>query len=101
MLDKIVLIGYGLFLILGGYFGFKKGSNVSLIMGVVSGLLIFLGLWIMSINPRGAWIFLSCVSGLLGMSFLMRFMKTQSFMPAGMLFVITLGILIFCLMRLK
>ena len=101
MLDKIVLIIYGVFLIAGGYFGYKKGSNVSLIMGVVSGLLIFLGLWLSTINPRGSWIFLSCITGLLSTVFLIRFIKTQTFMPSGMLFVITISVLIFCLTRLK
>jgi uncharacterized membrane protein (UPF0136 family) len=101
MLDKIILISYGLFLIVGGYFGFKKGSTMSLVMGVGSGLLIFLGLWLMTINPRGAWIFFSCVTGLLTVTFLIRLIKTQAFMPSGMLLVVAVLMLIFSLIHLK
>ena len=101
MLDKIILIAYGLFLMVGGYWGFKKGSKVSLVMGVSSGLLVLLSLWIMSFNPSVSWIFLSCISGLLALSFLMRLIKTKKFMPSGMLLLISLLVLIFCLTHLK
>ncbi len=100
MLDKIILIAYGIFLLVGGYFGFKKGSMVSLVMGVVSGLMIFLGLWLTTLHPRGAWILLSSVSGLLVLTFLLRVIKTQTFMPSGMLLGVSLLVLIFCLMHL-
>ena len=101
MWDKVILIAYGMFLLVGGYFGFKKGSMMSLIMGVGSGLLIFLGLWLMTINLKGSWIFLSCVSGLLSLTFLIRLMKTHAFMPSGMLLAVSVLVLIFCLMHLK
>lgn len=101
MLDKIVLIGYALMLIVGGYFGFKKGSTMSLIMGLVSGLLVFAGLWISTFNARGSWIFLSCVTGLLSLVFLIRFIKTQAFMPSGMLLVLAVIMMTFCLFRLR
>lgn len=100
-MEKIVLIGYAIFMMVGGYFGFKKGSTVSLAMGVGSGLLMFMGLWIMSMNPRGAWIFYSCLTGFLALSFLIRLIKTQAFMPSGMLLLITLAVFIFSLTHLK
>ncbi len=99
-MDKIILIAYGIFLIIGGYFGFKKGSTMSLAMGVGSGLLVFLGAWLMSINPKGAWIFLSCLNGFLAAAFLIRLLKTHAFMPSGMLLIISLAVLTFCLLRL-
>jgi len=92
---------YSLVLMLGGYFGFKKGSMISLAMGVGSGLLILLGLWLMNLNPKGAWIFLSCVNGFLVLTFLLRLVKTHAFMPSGMLLVLSLAVLLFCLARLK
>jgi len=101
MFDKIILIAYGLFLIAGGYFGFKKGSVVSLAMGVGSGLLIFLGLWISTFNARGSWIFLSAVTGFLGLVFLIRLLKTQAFMPSGMLLTVAVVMLTFCLLKLR
>lgn len=100
MWDKIILIAYGLFLIIGGYFGFKKGSTVSLVMGISSGLMILLGTWLLGINPKGAWIFLNCLSGFLVLIFLLRLIKTQSFMPSGMLLTVSLLILLFCLKHL-
>ncbi|MBI3602755.1 MAG: TMEM14 family protein [Candidatus Omnitrophica bacterium] len=100
MVDKIILIAYGIFLLVGGYFGFKKGSMISLAMGVGSGLLIFLGLWLMTLNPKGAWVFLSSVSGFLVLTFFLRVIKTQAFMPSGMLLGVSLLVLIFCLTHL-
>lgn len=100
MLDKIVFIGYALFMLVGGYFGWKKGSSVSLVSGIGSSFLMFLGVWLMTINPRGAYIYLSCVTGVLSVVFLIRLMKTHSFMPSGMLLVVTLAILVFTLFRL-
>jgi uncharacterized membrane protein (UPF0136 family) len=100
MLDKAVFIGYALFMLVGGFFGWKKGSNVSLIAGIGSAFLVFIGVWLMTVNPRGAYIFLSSVTGVLSCVFLIRLIKTQSFMPSGMLLIITLAVLAFTLMRL-
>jgi uncharacterized membrane protein (UPF0136 family) len=100
MLDKVILIAYGLFLMVGGYFGYKKGSMVSLAMGVGCGLLVFLGVWLLTINPR-SWIFLSAVCGFLSAVFLIRLVKTHAFMPSGMLLIISLAVLAFCLIRLR
>ncbi len=100
-MDKVILIAYGIFLIVGGYFGFKKGSMISLAMGVGSGLMVFLGIWLMTINPRGAWIFLSCLNGFLACAFLIRVVKTQAFMPSGMLLMFSTAVLVFCLLRLR
>ncbi|MBP6343528.1 MAG: TMEM14 family protein [Candidatus Omnitrophica bacterium] len=99
-MDKIVFIGYALFMFVGAYFGWKKGSSVSLAAGLGSGLLMLLGIWLMSINPRGAYIFISCLTGVLSAVFVIRLVKTQSFMPSGMLLIITLAVLAFTLFRL-
>jgi len=101
MTANIILIVYGLFLIIGGFLGFKKGSKISLIMGVGSGVLVFLGVGLLAFNPKAAWISLSCLNVLLSVSFLSRLIKTRAFMPSGMLLMITLGVLIFCLTHLS
>jgi uncharacterized membrane protein (UPF0136 family) len=101
MVDKIVILAYGLFLMIGGYFGYVKAkSTVSLAMGIGSGLMMFLGLWLMTVNPKGAWIFLNCVSGFLVATFLLRVLKTHAFMPSGMLLAVSVASTIFFLLRL-
>ena len=102
MIVNIVLITFGLFLILGGFFGFKKGSKVSLIMGLVSGVLILGGVVILNVLSQvyAVWIYLTCLNLLLSIVFLMRLIKTRVFMPSGMLLLTTLGVLIFCLFHL-
>ncbi len=99
MTNYIVLIAYGLFLILGGFMGLKKGSKVSLIMGSGSGILVLGAAWFLSINPQAAWAFLICLNALLSAAFVSRLIKTRAFMPSGMLLVITLAVLIFCITR--
>lgn len=100
MSDRIVLWGYGLFLLLGGYFGAKAGSKVSLIMGLVSGLLVFVGAYLTMNNPRNGFLFLSAVGGVLTVTFLIRLVKTQKMMPSGMLLVVTAIFLAYCVMQL-
>ena len=100
MTTDIILIAYGLFLIIGGFFGFKKGSKISLIMGLSSGVLVLFGVWLLTFIPKVAWVFLICLSALLSLSFISRLFKTRVFMPSGMLLLITLVFLIFCLTHL-
>ena len=99
MVDKIVILGYGLFLVLGGYFGWKAGSSKSLITSLVSAALVFGGFFLTTSNPRNGYLLLSCVGGTLTVVFLMRVLATQKFMPAGMLLIITAAFLVFCLLR--
>ena len=81
--------------------GLKKGVRSRFIMGVGSGLLVFLGVWLLTFNPKLAWIFLSSLNVLLSLSFISRLIKTRKFMPSGMLLLITLAVLIFCLAHLS
>jgi uncharacterized membrane protein (UPF0136 family) len=101
MTASIILTAYGFFLILGGFLGFKKGSKISLIMGLSSGILVFIGVWLLTFNPKTAWIFLICLNVLLSVSFISRVIKTRAFMPSGMLLLIVLAVLIFCLAHLS
>jgi len=101
MAIDIILIVYGLFLILGGFMGLKKGSKISLYMGVGSGILVFVGVWLLTFAPKTAWIFLTCLNLLLSASFTSRLLKTRKFMPSGMLLLIALAVLVFCLLQLR
>ena len=100
MTTNIILIAYGFFLILGGFMGLKKGSKISLVMGLVSGILVLLGVWLLTFTAHVAWIFLTCLNVLLVASFTSRLIKTRKLMPSGMLLLITLSVLIFCLIHL-
>ena len=100
MYVDIVLVTYALFLILGGFLGFKKGSKISLWMGLGSGILILGGVWLLTVNPKAAGLFIIGIIVILSLSFISRLIKTRKFMPSGMLLLVTLAVLIFCLKNL-
>ena len=100
MIDKIVVLGYGIFLMVGAYFGWKAGSGKSLIMGLASAVLVFSGFFLTTINARNGYLLLSAVGAALTVVFVMRLLATHKFMPSGMLLMITLGFFVFCLTRL-
>ena len=101
MNDKIIIIGYGLFLAVGAYFGWKAGSSQSLIMGLVSAALVFVGFYLTTSNPKIGFMMLSAIGGILTVVFVMRLLATHKFMPSGMLLIVTMGFLVFCLTRLR
>ncbi|MFM7886110.1 MAG: TMEM14 family protein [Pseudanabaena sp.] len=82
----IALLAYGIVAIAGGIIGFAKSkSKISLISGSLSGV----GLLISGINTAqgqgwGKIAGIAIVS-LLVIVFAMRFLKTQKFMPAGLM----------------
>src|SRR5438552_6751655 len=100
MTEKIIILGYGVFLAVGAYFGWKAGSSKSLVMGLVSAALVFLGFFLTTTNPRNGYLLLSGVGAILTVVFIMRLLATHKFMPSGMLLVITIAFLIFCLTHL-
>ena len=100
MFDKIIIIGYGIFLTLGAYFGWKAGSSKSLIMGLGSAALVFLGFFLTTVNPRTGFLLLSLVGTVLTVTFVMRLLATHKFMPSGMLLIVTIAFLIFCFIHL-
>ncbi|MDP2654221.1 MAG: TMEM14 family protein [Candidatus Omnitrophota bacterium] len=99
MLDKFVLIGYGVFMLVGAFFGWKAGSKVSLIMGIVSGAAVFLS-YAVSLNaPRNGILGLAVISGILSGVFLLRLIQTQKMMPAGMLLAVSAAVFAYGLYR--
>ena len=87
---KVILLIYGLLLLAGSYFGFKAGSKVSLVMGLVSGAFVLGSLWVAKTNPVAGFIALVGISGFLSATFLIRFIKTGKMMPSGMLLLMSL-----------
>ena len=98
-MDKMIIAGYGLFLLVGAFFGWKAGSKISLIMGTVSAALVFLGLYMAGTNARNGFLLLLVVSVVLCVSFAQRYLATHKIMPSGMLLAVTLAFLVFCLIR--
>ena len=98
MLDKIIVTGFGLFMIIGGLIGFKAGSKVSLIAGLTSGALILLTYYSQLVEKQ-KYFFLVVLGVLLTIIFFMRFLKTQKVMPSGMLLAMSLGFALFCVLR--
>ena len=94
-MDKIFFIGYGLVLLIGAFFGWKAGSKISLISGSISGLLILLGVYLINVNTKGGYGLLSAISGLLAITFVIRFIKTHQVIPSGALFMLSLISFIF------
>jgi uncharacterized membrane protein (UPF0136 family) len=97
--DKIILALYGFLLLVGGFLGWRAGSRISLIMGLVFGILVLVGVWILGTNaPLGYGVVIG-LSGLLAISFFMRFLKTQQFMPSGLLLTCSVIVLGYCIFR--
>ena len=65
------------------------------------GVLVFVGIWLLTFTPHLGWIFLTCLNALLSSNFILRLIKTRKFVPSGMLLAITVAVLIFCLIHLK
>ncbi|MEO0456930.1 MAG: TMEM14 family protein [Cyanobacteria bacterium P01_A01_bin.114] len=84
---------YGVLAIVGGIIGYRQaGSKVSLISGIVSGLLLLLGVALMP-SSAGFWL-AKLVSLVLVIGFVTRLVKTKKFMPAGLMVIVGVATLI-------
>lgn len=99
-LERFVFVGYGLLLFFGAYFGWKAGSQISLVMGVISGILVLIGVFILNSHLKAGYLLLTVVSGLLSLVFLMRLLKTHAFMPGGFLLLVSAAIFALSLNKL-
>lgn len=94
----IAAIAYGIIAMIGGIIGYAQArSTPSLLSGIISGLLIILGV---VIYLQGhAWGFTQAlvVVAILIVVFTIRFVKTRKFMPAGLMLllgVVTLAMMV-------
>ena len=94
---KIILSLYGIILLVGAFIGWKAGSKVSLMMGLISGVLVLFGVYYSGIKLVCGYGLIALTSGVLVVTFLMRFLQTHKFMPSGMLLVLSLLALIISL----
>ena len=96
ILPEIVLVIYGFLMFSGAWKGYKAGSTISLIMGVLSGILIFACIIAAQKGYSGAYTFLFIYIAFLTGMFLSRLLKTKKFMPSGMLLLLSLIALVAC-----
>lgn len=84
-LGQVVLLVYALFILLGGFKGYKAGSRASLTAAGVSAALLIVALVVsfLALGP-GLWGG-AVVSLALCVVFLLRFVKTRKLMPSGLL----------------
>lgn len=88
-LGPTVLLVYGILMVLGGLMGYRAGSRVSLIAGLVSGVLLLAAWWLSRTQPvAGLWAGVVITLLLCG-SFAMRLLETRRFMPSGALLVVS------------
>lgn len=81
---------YAILLVLGGIMGFIKAhSRMSLITGVISGILVFLACKIGEKKPKEGYLFVSAVSLVLSIFFASRFSHTHAFMPSGLMLILS------------
>ncbi|MGB3296977.1 MAG: TMEM14 family protein [Phormidesmis sp.] len=85
----ITTLVFGILAIGGGAMGYRQaGSQVSLISGLISGLLLLIGAYLLfGGSPAGPAI-AGIVSLLLIVVFGVRLLKTKKFMPAGLMIIV-------------
>lgn len=87
---KIYFIIFGLLTILGGIIGFvSKGSVASVVAGSISGVLLLAAAFLLPDNVFASLALAGIISVLLAGRFLPAFIKTGSFMPAGMMSILS------------
>ena len=91
---RLLLSLYGFLLLTGAFLGWKAGSRISLIMGLLTGVLVLFGVYYAGIRPVCGYGLAALTSGLLIIVFTQRLFKTHNFMPSGMLLLASLIALI-------
>jgi uncharacterized membrane protein (UPF0136 family) len=87
-LAALTTLTYGILSIAGGAIGYKQaGSQVSLISGFVSGLLLLIGAYLLFGGTPSGPAISGIVSLLLLIVFGVRLVKTKKFMPAGLMII--------------
>ena len=90
-ISKFTSIIYAVLLLSGGIMGYLKAhSTISLITGLISGILILLSYVMSNKNPKAGYLYIAAISLWLGVFFLNRYMQTYIFMPSGLMFLMSM-----------
>ncbi|AFZ42872.1 protein of unknown function UPF0136 [Halothece sp. PCC 7418] len=100
LIAKIAVILYGLLSIVGGIMGYKTAhSKVSLVSGGISGVLLLIGGIASFLGQSWGLILATIITAILILVFLIRLVKTQKFMPAGLMIIGGVIVLVLTLPR--
>ena len=84
----LVTLIYGILAIAGGAIGYRQaGSQVSLISGLISGLLLLIAAYMLYGRSPAGPLLAAIVSLALVIVFVIRLAKTRKFMPAGVMII--------------
>jgi uncharacterized membrane protein (UPF0136 family) len=91
----IMTFVYAAFSMIGGIIGYQQaGSKPSLISGVITGILLLIGAFLLLQGQiLGLWLAIA-VTLLLVIVFIYRLVKTKKFMPAGLMVIVGVATLI-------
>jgi uncharacterized membrane protein (UPF0136 family) len=91
-LGIVAALAYGIVAIIGGIIGYiQAGSKVSLLSGIISGLLLIIAAFAQLQGQNWGLTLAAFVTAVLVVVFAIRLIKTRKFMPAG--FMTSLGVL--------
>lgn len=99
MFDKLILMAYAVILCVGGVFGWKAGSTISLIVSGISAALVGWGVFLLKGQARIGYGVVAVVGAVLTVIFVVRLVQTHKVMPAVPMLVISLPIGLLCLYR--
>jgi uncharacterized membrane protein (UPF0136 family) len=89
-LINFITITYAIMLFIGGLIGFFKAhSTASLLTGTISSVIVISAWQLCSKKPRAGYLFISAISLILFMFFLIRFTKSYAFMPGGLMLILS------------
>lgn len=99
---RLILFIYSLFLLIGGSIGYLiSGSIVSLVTSLIFFFLLILSHYLLSIRLFwGKSLAYLCMS-ILSIFFILRWISTQKFMPAGLMSIVTVLAFAFLLHKLE
>ncbi|MEN9226251.1 MAG: TMEM14 family protein [Thermostichus sp. HHBFW_bins_43] len=93
LIAQVTLLIYGVLLLVGGVIGYAKArSPKSLVGGLVGAALSGVSYWLLGRDPRWGLGLGLATAILFAIVFALRYRKTQRFMPAGLMAILSLGV---------
>ena len=88
-LGIVAALAYGILAIIGGIIGYRKAnSKVSLISGIISGLLLMIAAFVHLQGQTWGLSLAAVITAVLIVVFGFRLAKTRKFMPAGLMTIV-------------